>query len=328
MSTPPITPGLVLAVTFLSGARLWLLLVVAGLAAAYVAMQFRRKEYAVRFTNLALLDSIAPKRPGWRRHVPATAFVLAMIALVAAFAQPTRSVKVPRERATVVMAIDVSLSMEATDVSPSRIAAAQEAAKSFVDLVPPRLNLGLVAFSGTAQVLVSPTTDHDLLKRNIDTLQLGPRTAVGEAIFASLGAIASVPTEQGQAPAPARIVLMSDGETTVGRANDVAQAAAVEAKVPVSTIAFGSDAGFVTVEGRRIPVPVNRPALAQIADATGGKAFEAATAKELRRVYADIGSSIGYRTEQREVTSWLVGVALVFALAAAAGSLLWTPRLP
>ncbi len=317
-----------LALTFLSGARLWLLLVVGGLIAAYVAMQFRRKEYAVRFTNLALLDSIAPKRPGWRRHIPATAFVLAMIALVTAFAQPARPVKVPRERATVIMAIDVSLSMEATDVQPTRIAAAQEAAKSFVDLVPEPLNLGLVAFSGVAQVLVSPTTDHNLLKRSIDTLQLGPRTAVGEAIFASLGAIASVPTEQGQAPAPGRIVLMSDGETTVGRANDLAQVAAVDAKIPVSTIAFGSDAGFVTVEGRSIPVPVNRPALAQIADATGGKAFEAATAKELRRVYADIGSSIGFRTEQREVSSWLVGLGLAFALAAAAGSLLWTSRLP
>jgi len=323
MSPPPI-----FAVTFLSAGRLWLLVLVAALIAAYVIMQLRRKDYAVRFTNLALLDSVAPKRPGWRRHVPATAFVLAMIALVTAFARPARPVRVPRERATVVMAIDVSLSMEATDVSPTRIAAAQEAAKSFVDLVPARLNLGLVAFSGVAQVLVSPTADHALVKRNIDNLQLGPRTAIGEAIFASLGAIASVPTAQGQEPAPGRIVLMSDGETTVGRPNSFGASAAADAKVQVSTIAFGTDSGFVTVEGRNVSVPVNRPALAQIADATGGRAFEAATAKELRRVYADIGSSIGFRTEQREITSWLVGLALVFALAAAGGSLLWTSRLP
>ena len=319
---------MILALTFLSRGRLWFLLVVAALIAAYVVMQVRRKDYAVRFTNLALLDSIAPKRPGWRRHVPATAFLLAMIALVTAFAQPARPVKVPRERATVVMAIDVSLSMEATDVEPNRILAAQEAAKSFVDLVPPRLNLGLVAFSGVAQVVISPTTDHDLLKRSIDNLQLGPRTAVGEAIFASLGSIASVATEQGQPPPPGRIVLMSDGETTVGRPNELATRAASDAKVQVSTIAFGTDTGYVVVEGRNIPVPVNREALAQIADETGGQAFEAGTARELRRVYADIGSSIGFRTEQREVTSWLVGLALVFALAAAAGSLLWTSRLP
>ena len=317
-----------LALTFLSGGRLFFLVGVAALAAAYVVMQLRRKEYAVRFTNLALLDSIAPKRPSWRRHIPATAFVLAMIALVTAFAQPARSVKVPRERATVVMAIDVSLSMESTDVTPTRIAAAQDAAKSFVDLVPPQLNLGLVAFSGVAQVLVAPTTDHALLKRNIDNLQLGPRTAIGEAIFAALGAIASVPTAPGQAPAPGRIVLMSDGETTVGRPNDEAAKAASDAKIPVSTIAFGTDTGTVSVEGQDIPVPVNKAALAAVAEATGGHAFEATTAQGLRKVYADIGSSIGFRTEQREVTAWFVGLALAFALAAAAGSLLWTSRLP
>lgn len=319
---------MILALTFLSRSRLWFLIIVAALIAAYVVMQLRRKEYAVRFTNLNLLASVAPKRPTWRRHVPAAAFVLSMIALVTAFAQPARPVKIPRERATVVMAIDVSLSMEATDVQPNRLVAAQEAAKSFVDIVPGRLNIGLVAFSGTAQVLVSPTTDHALLKRGIDTLQLGPRTAIGEAVFASLAAIQSVPTEPGQAPAPGRIVLMSDGETTVGRANDLATKAASDAKVQVSTIAFGTDNGTVEVEGRSIPVPVNHDALAQIAEGTGGKAFEAATAKELRRVYENIGSSIGFRTEQREVTSWLVGIALAFALAAAAGSLLWTSRLP
>jgi Ca-activated chloride channel homolog len=319
---------MIFALTFLSRSRLWFLLVVAGLIAAYVMMQMRRKEYAVRFTNLALLDSIAPKRPTWRRHIPATAFILAMIALVTAFAQPASPVKVPRERATVVMAIDVSLSMEATDVEPNRLIAAQEAAKSFVDLVPTRLNLGLVAFSGVAQVLVPPTTDHGLLKRSIDNLQLGPRTAVGEAIFASLGSIASVASEPGQPPPPGRIVLMSDGETTVGRPNDMATKAATDAKVQISTIAFGTDDGTVLVEGRSIPVPVNRDALAAIAEATGGRAFEAATARELRRVYADIGSSIGYRTEEREVTSWLVGLALAFALAAGAGSLLWSSRLP
>ncbi|MGI8984132.1 MAG: VWA domain-containing protein [Acidimicrobiales bacterium] len=319
---------MILALTFLSRSRLWFLLIVAALIAAYVMMQLRRKDYAVRFTNLALLDSIAPKRPGWRRHVPATAFVLAMIALVTAFAQPARPVQVPRERATIVMAIDVSLSMEATDIDPNRLIAAQDAAKSFVDLVPTRLNIGLVAFSGVAQVLVSPTTDHALLKRTIDNLMLGPRTAVGEAIFASLGSIASVAAEPGQPPPPGRIVLMSDGETTVGRANELAVTAASEAEVQISTIAFGTDTGTVLVEGRSIPVPVNRAALGVIAEATGGRAFEAGSAGELRRVYADIGSSIGYRTEEREVTSWLVGVALVFALAAAAGSLLWSSRLP
>ncbi|MEA2716678.1 MAG: Ca-activated chloride channel [Actinomycetota bacterium] len=314
--------------SFLSGYRLWLLLGLVGLVVAYVLLQGRRKKYAVRFTNLALLDTVAPRRPGWRRHVPATAFLLALGLMVTAFAQPARSVKVPRERATIVMAVDVSLSMEATDIEPTRIVAAQAAAADFVDLVPSRLNLGLVVFSGVAQVMVSPTTDHELVKRNLENLVLGPRTAIGEAVFASLAAIASVPTAPGQTPPPARIVLMSDGETTVGRSNDVAAAAAVEANVPVSTIAFGTDNGFVSVEGRNIPVPVNREALRALADATHGSAFEAASAKELRQVYEDIGSSVGYRTEKREITSWFVGLGLFFALAAAASSLVWFSRLP
>jgi Ca-activated chloride channel family protein len=315
-------------VRFLSAVRLWLLLGVAALAAAYVVQQLRRKQYAVRFTNLALLDKIAPRRPAWRRHVPAVAFLLALIAFTTAFARPSRPVKVPRERATVVMAIDVSLSMEATDVEPTRLEAAKDAAESFVDLLPARLNLGLVSFSGTAQVLVAPTNDHSLVKRSIETLSLGPRTAVGEAVFASLTSIASVPAEVGMAPPPARIVLMSDGETTVGRPNEVAAAAAADADVPVYTIAFGTDEGAVEVEGRLVPVPVNREALAQLAEATGGSAFEAASSKELREVYNDIGSSIGYRTVPREVTSWFVGLGLAFALAAAGGSLVWSARLP
>ncbi len=314
--------------SFLSAGRLWLLLAVAGLAVAYVVQQLRRKQYAVRFTNLALLDRIAPRRPAWRRHVPAVAFLLALVTFTMAFARPTRPVRVPRERATVIMAVDVSLSMEATDVDPTRIEAAKEAAASFVDLLPNRLNLGLVSFSGTAQVLVAPTTDHMLVKRSIAGLSLGPRTAIGEAVFLSLQTIASVPEEPGQGRPPARIVLMSDGETTVGRPNEVAALAASEAGVPIYTIAFGTDEGTVAVEGRLVPVPVNREALRQLAEATGGKAFEAASGKELRQVYADIGSSIGYRTVPREVTAWFVGLGLLFALAAAGGSLVWSSRLP
>ena len=226
------------------------------------------------------------------------------------------------------MAIDVSLSMEATDVHPNRIKATQAAAKSFVDLVPPGLNLGLVSFSGVAVVSVAPTTDHDLVKRSIDALQLGPRTAIGEAVFACLSAIAAVPTSPGQPPAPARIVLMSDGETTTGRPNDEAARAAVAAKVAVSTIAFGTPDGTIPIEGRDIPVPVNRDALRRLAETTGGQYFDATTAEALRKVYADIGSSIGFTIQRQEVTSWWVGLALTLAFASAAGSMLWTSRLP
>ncbi len=314
--------------TYLSAGRLWLLLAVAALVAAYVVSQFRRKQYAVRFSNLALLETVAPRRPGWRRHVPAAAFLLALTALVVAYARPARDVKVPRERATIIMAIDVSLSMQATDVTPTRFRAAKEAATSFVDLVPNKLNVGLVAFSGTAQVMVSPTTDHELVKRSINALELGPATAVGEAVFAGLSSIKGMPSEPGQPPAPARMVLLSDGETTVGRPNDLAARAAVEAHVPISTIAFGTDEGTVFVEGNAVRVPVNKEALQRLAEMTEGRAFEAASGEELKEVYNDIGSSVGYRVEHREVTSWFVGLALLCALAAAAFSLLWFSRLP
>jgi len=235
---------------------------------------------------------------------------------------------VPREEATIVMAVDVSLSMQATDVEPTRLQAAKAAAASFVDLVPAKLNIGLVSFSGTAQVLVAPTTDHSLLKRNIANLQLGPATAIGEAIYASLGAVASVPAQPGKKPPPARIVLMSDGATTVGRPNESAVQAAVDAQTPVSTIAFGTDTGTVFVEGSQVRVPVNKDALRTIADETKGSFFEASSAKELKKVYADIGSSVGYRTVRKEATSLFVGLGLVFALVAAATSLVWFSRLP
>lgn len=314
--------------SYLAASKLWLLVVVAALAAAYVVLQFQRRRYAVRYTNLALLDRVAPRRPGWRRHLPAAALLLALATLVIAVARPARIVRVPRDRATIMVDIDVSLSMAATDVSPTRIEAAKAAADRFVDLLPARLNVGVVSFSGTAQVLVPPSTDRSLVKSAIAGLQLGQRTAIGEAIFASLTAIQSMPSDPGQAPPPARIVLLSDGSTTSGRSNDEAAAAAANAHVPVFTIAFGTDHGTVDVDGRSVEVPVDKDALRAIADTTNGQAFEASSAHELQAVYNGIGRSIGYRPEKHEVTAWFVGLGLVFAMAAAAMSLVWFARLP
>ncbi len=314
--------------SFLAAHRLWFLLAVAALAACYVVLQFRRRRYAVRFTNLALLESVAPRRPGWRRHLPAAAFLLMLGSLVIAFARPTGLVNVPRERATVVVAIDTSISMMADDVEPTRHVAAKEAAERFVDRLPDQYNVGLVAFSGSAQVLVSPTTAHHDVRRAIQRLSLGPRTAIGEAIFASLDSMAALPDGPGGEPPPARIVLLSDGETTAGRSNEEASEAARTAGVPVSTIAFGTDEGTVTVGDRSVRVPANRPALRAIADDTNGSFFEASSGDELRDVYEDIGSSVGYTKERREIGSRFVGAALLLAALAAAGSLLWSSRLP
>jgi len=313
-------------VSFLALGRLWLLLLLPALIGVYVALEFRRRRSAVRFTNLALLDSVAPRRPAWRRHLPAAAFALMLASLVMAFARPTGVVRVPRERATVVVAIDTSISMMAEDVDPTRFVAAKGAARRFIDRLPERFNVSLVSFAGSAQVLVSPTTEHAEVSRAVDRLNLGPRTAIGEAIFASLDSVALLPS--GPDAPPARIVLLSDGETTAGRPNAEASEAARAAGVPVSTIAFGTDEGTVTVGDRLVPVPANREALNEIADETGGSFFEAASGKELREVYEDIGSSVGYTEERREVTSWFVGFGLVLAALAAAGSMLWSSRLP
>jgi Ca-activated chloride channel homolog len=313
---------------FLAGERLWLLLLVGALVAAYFLTQLRRRRDAVRFTNVALLASVAPKRPGWRRHLPAAALVAALSLLVLGFARPTRAVKIPREQATVVLAIDVSASMQATDVSPSRFAAARDAARAFTEHLPARFRLGLLSFAGSATVLVPPTNEREPVLQSLDNLRLGPRTAIGEAIFAALDTVANSADPALEKQPPARIVLLSDGATTAGRPNADAAAAAAEARVPVSTIAFGTDAGTVVVDGRLIQVPVDRDALRDVAETTNGSFFEAASGEELRQVYDDIGSQIGYRIERREVTAWFVGMALAAAFVAAAGSLVWSSRLP
>ncbi len=319
----------VLALDFEFPHRLWLLLAVAGLAVSYLILQRRRRSYAVRFTNLELLESVAPKTPGWRRHAPAVLLLLSMVGMVAAFAVPTREVKVPRERATIILAIDTSLSMKATDVAPSRLKAAQAAAKDFVDLLPKRLNVGLVTFNGVAQVRVAPTTDRNAMYQALDNLRLGERTAIGEAIFASLDAIKTAAPKDGS-KVPAAIVLMSDGSTTSGRTDGEGAAAAKKAKVPVSTISFGTPNGYIQIPGEPEPVSVavNPEALDKIANDTNGKAFSAATGEELKAVYENIGSSVGYNTEQRQVTSTFVGVSMVILFAAAVLSQLWFSRLP
>jgi Ca-activated chloride channel homolog len=315
--------------SFLSPSWLWLLVAVAALAGVYVLMQLRRRHYAVRFTNVDLLDKVAPRRPGWRRHVPAGLFVLAMVVLVVGAARPATEVQVPRERATVVLTIDTSLSMEADDVEPNRIEAAKEAAVTFLDRLPRTINVGLVSFHGIARLDVPPTTDRARVRSAILGLDLGEGTAIGEAIFASLDALENVPEPaNGDEPVPGRIVVLSDGETTVGRSNQEAVEAATEGEIPVSTIAFGTQSGEIRIDGERVPVAVNEAALEDIADSTGGAFYTAVTEAELTEVYEDIGSSIGFVTQEQDVTYRFVTYALLPLLAAAALSLLWFARLP
>jgi len=312
---------------FLAPGRLLLLVAVVALVAGYLVMQLRRRHYAARFTNLDLLASVAPKRPGWRRHVAAAALLAAIVLLVAAWARPTRPEKVPRERATVMLAIDTSTSMRATDVDPSRLEAAKAAASDFVDGMPDRFRLGLVSFNGNARQLVAPTQDHDSIRDALDRLRLDNYTAIGEGIFTSLDGLQDVPSRTSRRRL-AHVVLMSDGDTNSGRTNEEAADAAVRARIPVTTIAFGTDDGTIGSGSNEFSVPVNREALRDIARETDGRFYEAESADELQSVYSNIGSSVGFRTEQREATAWFVGVALAFVLVGAAASLIWTSRLP
>lgn len=313
--------------TFLAGERLWLLLLLPVLVGLYAWRGRRRHAYALRFSALPMLGQVAPRRPGWRRHLVAAGTVLALAVVVVAFARPAADTRVPRERATVVLAIDVSLSMNAEDVAPNRLEAAQQAARQFADDLPPSINLGLVTFAGSATVLVPPTTDRARVKQAVDSIRLGPYTAIGEGIFTGLQSLDQVPPDPSGEPVPAHLVVLSDGETTVGRANAEAVAAAVEADVPVSTIAFGTPGGTVVIEGVEEPVPVNEDELRTIADDAGGSFYEAETLGELEDVYADIGSSIGYETVPSEITDRWVGLALATLLLCVAGSLVWFGRL-
>ncbi len=317
----------------------WRLVFLAGvvlLALMYLFLQRRRRTYALRFAASDLFDSVAPKRPGLRRHLPAFVFLLSLAVLVTAFAQPAREVRVPRERATVIVAIDVSLSMEATDVEPDRLQAAQAAANRFIDELPPTLNVGIVSFAGTATVLVPPTKDRLPAKQAIDNLRLAESTAIGEAIFTSLDALLNAPADESGELPPARIVLLSDGETTVGRPDVDAIRAAKEAEIPVSTIAFGTEGGTIIyddprtefVEAEPIRVPVREDNLREIAEATDGAFFTAASLEELESVYQDIGSAIGYETVNREITDWFTAGGLALLAISSGLSLLWFQRLP
>ena len=316
--------------TFQQPVWLLALLAVAALVAVYVILQLRRKAYAARFTNVALLGSIVPKRPGWRRHLAFGVVALGLAGLVVSLAVPSSEVRVPRERATVVMAVDVSLSMQARDIEPNRFEAMQTAAKEFVDVLPERINLGLVSFAGSATTVVPPTTDRQQVRNAIDNLELAESTAIGEAVFTSLTAIQNFQSslgESGEEAPPARIVLLSDGYNTVGREDTQAIDAARAAGVPVSTIAFGTDYGTLDLDGETVPVPVDRATLEEIADETGGSYSEAASASELEQVYADLGSQIGYTTEPKDISPWFVRGGVMVLLVGALMSLLWTNRL-
>lgn len=320
--------------TFLASWRLLLLIGPVALLVAYLLVQRNRHKTAVRFTSVEMLASVAPRRPGWQRHIPAAALLVAVVLLVLGFAQPSYAERTPRKRATVVLALDTSQSMIADDVAPSRLAAAQQAARRFVKELPTGVRLGLVSFSSSAGVLVAPTSDRTSVLAAINNLKAGGGTATGDALDLSLSAIRAVPRAADGTTTPAAIVLMSDGTPTIGKGDRTAAqtvaaaaAAAKQAKVGISTIAFGTQSGTANVQGMTVPVPSDPAAMAQISSATGGQTFTAETATELKSVYAAIGRAVGYDVHTHEVTAWFTGVALAVAMAAGLTALVWNERL-
>src|SRR5690606_11842281 len=304
------------------------LAMLAALIAGYVWVQLRRRSDTARFTNLALLDRVAPRRPGWRRHVSA-GLVFAMLGVLAvALGRPAMPVEVPRERATIIVAIDVSPSMVANDIDPDRITAAKKAAVDFVASLPDRFNVGLVSFSATAGVVASPSQDHQAVADSVHNLQISPGTAIGEGVFASLQSIQSFDDDAEEDPPPAAVVLLSDGENTSGRPISSAVRAAADAEVPVSTIAFGTGAALVEINGEPVEANIDKEALERLASDTGGHFYEAESGAELSDVYDDIGSSLGSEIEYQENLIWWVRAAALLGVAAVAAALAWSPRLP
>jgi len=313
------------------------LLLVAGLVGLYIVVQLARQKRILRFANMELLERVAPQRPNRWRHLSAILLIAALVLLTIAMAGPQNDVRIPRNRAVVMLTIDVSQSMRATDIEPSRLAAAQEAAKQFADQLTPGINLGLIAYAGTATVLVSPTTNREATKAALDKLQLADRTATGEAIFTALQAIATVGAVIGggdDGPPPARIVLMSDGKETVPSNPDNPKGAFTAARtakdqgVPISTVSFGTPYGYVEINDQRQPVPVDEDMLAKIAELSDGNHYSASNLQQLKEVFTSLQDQIGYETVKGDASvGWLRLGTLALALAALA-ALLINRRLP
>jgi Ca-activated chloride channel family protein len=334
----------VLALDFAAPGRLWLLVIAAGLVVAYVVMQLRRRRDAAKFASPALLPLLVPGKAPWWRHAVAIVFAAGVVLATVAAAQPTVPGTAARQQATIIVAMDTSDSMKATDVAPSRLAAAISAAKSFIGDLPAAYSVGVVSADATPEVIVAPSTDHQAVQVALDRLATSPGTALGEAIFTSLAALpaGSTPattapngsgsagpaggsTDPAKAPA-ARIVLLSDGKSTTGRSDAEAIAAAKAARVPVSTIAFGTANASVESAGQTVQVPVDASALEAIARGTDGKFFTAATADQLRAVYADINADVSVVAVDKGVAEWFAGAALILLLIGSLTSMLRTGR--
>ncbi len=311
---------------FLNPERLWWLLLVPILVVLYVVLVRRKSRAGIRFTNTSVLSIVLPKQSQWLRHVTVGLAVLSLVMLFVAWSRPNGVDKVPRERATVVVVIDVSLSMEATDVKPNRLDAAKQAAKDFVASLPSQYNVAIVSLSGNPAVRLPPVTDRAAVNRAIDTLTPQDSTAIGDAIYSALLALDQAPMGADKTPAPGMIALLSDGTNTAGQAPAQAAQEAAKRKVPVYTIAYGTDNGYVDLDGKREPVPPDPQTLSEVSRISNGKSYSADNVNQLKDAYKSIQSQVGYEEQVKEVTATTAGIALIFAALAAVGALVLGAR--
>jgi Ca-activated chloride channel family protein len=311
---------------------------------AYLVVQWRRKKYVVRFTNLGLLENIVAESPRWRRHVPAALTLAALTALVVGVARPEIAEAVPRQEGTVILAMDRSGSMTATDVQPNRMSAAKAAAASFAEGLPEGFKIGIVTFSDKADVVVPPTADRDAVVRALNGVRAENGTALGDALARSVdvgissldpGKVADGKvTKDADGQSPLVVLLLSDGANTTGDYTPLGAAQlAKDANVPVFTVALGTENGTITGSDRfgtwrTIRVPPDPETLQQVAETTGGKFFAAADAGALKSVYDQIGSQVGVEQKTRELTVFFTAAGTALLLLGAALSMLWFARLP
>ena len=308
--------------------RLWVLAALALAAVAVQLVQRRRRARREQYADPALLASVAPHRLGWRRAVTAGPLSLALVSMTTAFAQPSVAGEQPRERAVVMVAIDTSTSMLLTDVEPDRITVAKAAAQEFISDLPPQVEVGLVSYNATAELVAAPTSDHDVVAAAVEGLTLTGGTAAGDGLLLSLEAALAALGPGADADRPAaRIVQLADGDSTAGTSLAEAAETVAAARVPVSTIAFGTPDATTLVDGVETPVGADLTALREVAETTGGEAYDAFSAAELREVYDDIGSALVPEPGREDVSDLFAGLGLALLLGAAVPSLLWSSRL-
>jgi Ca-activated chloride channel family protein len=323
-------------ITFLWPAALVGLVLVPLALLWYLLLQRRRDTYTVRFTNLDLLANVAPRRPGVRRHLPALLALLALTALVLGVARPQAAIKVPKRQATLVLAMDTSASMTADDVEPTRLAAARSAARTLLESLPDQARVGVIGFAQYAATVSPVLSDKDAVLEAIDNTRPEGGTALGEAIDQALAmgraATGNAKASKKDGP-PFAIIVLSDGASTTGRDPISAAQRAKDAGVPVYTVALGTDEGSVEVtdefgQTHIVPVPPDKETLQTIAETTGGKTYEAPTEEQLRSVYEEVATRVGYDERQRELTVAFTAAGGVLLLLGAALSALWFNRIP